>query len=109
MWNSTAPYCWDAVCHGGDLPAWWFPQDPALETWKPAEAGLSIDMLGFLGNFISNGNPNSPATTTSSQNWPQIRPGSFPRMQLDLPAPSLEQDPSQAECVLWNSIGYEYY
>lgn len=111
VWLNTSTCCWDAVCHGEDLPEWWYPQDAALGTnWTQPERALAASMQGYLGSFAYTGNPGSGRAGTPVP-WPAVNAsaGLLPRMQLDVPAPVVLQDPAAAECAVFDRFGYAWY
>jgi len=41
-WGSSAPYCWDVVCHGADLPQVFHPDYPQVERWGGGGGGHGV-------------------------------------------------------------------
>jgi carboxylesterase type B len=116
LWNTTSPYCWDAVCHGEDLPLWWHPDDPQFGTlYTPDEEALSRAMMGYLGNFARTGDPGDGGSGGAGVVWPRLVGGggggspSYPRMQFDVPAVVVRSDPDADMCALFDRMGYTWY
>ncbi len=105
MWDANTTECYTAVCHGGDLPMWFMPFLEGVTTWTPDEDALGAAMQGYLGSFVGGGAPSLRGLPA----WPPVGGGRVPRMQLDTPAVAVKEDPTAAECVLFDEAGYAWY
>ena len=70
-----------------------------------ASDALGAAMQGYLGSFVGGGAPSLRGLPA----WPPVGGGRVPRMQLDTPAVAVKEDPTAAECVLFDEAGYAWY
>ena len=111
FWTDANEECWTAVCHGGDLPFFFEHNVPGISNYTADEVALGESMKYYVGAFVRNGAPGSgrPDTPVS---WPAIggpAAAAFVRMQLDVPAPVVAQDPAGAACDIMDAFGYDWY
>lgn len=105
MWGPDFKMCWDHICHGADLVAFFHPNFPALGTdYTPEEDELSAYKQNYMANFFRTGNPNNGRPVPL--HWPEYTDSDRAKLHMDLPNFHVSYDENQIECEFWDNIGY---
>jgi acetylcholinesterase/cholinesterase len=108
-WGPNYTFCYDAVCHGAELPFVFHSADKIVPpfNYTAEELILTAQMSNYWGNFANTGNPNTGPNPVGVQ-WPQYNSaGGFQNIILETPQISTESLEYNSICQFWNTVGYE--
>jgi carboxylesterase type B len=109
MWGPNFTCCWNAVCHGADLTAIFHPDDAAMGTnYTANENQMSLNIQTYIGNFIHTGMAGS-GPSSHPLNWPALNMVNQSMMVWQTPKFNVVDRYDEAECQLFNNIGYVWY
>jgi carboxylesterase type B len=104
-WGPNYTFCYDAVCHGAELPFVFHSATQAGYNWTNNELNLANQMSYYWGNFANTGDPNQGPTPVQVQ-WPEYDDSTMQNIVLAVPITTQTQEYSNF-CTFWDTVGYQ--
>lgn len=116
FWNNGTSECDNICCHGDDLPVEWYPDVSAIinATFTPDESALALRMQSYYSAFAKSFAPGDGTSATGAGTlpplvWPEFNDTSRAAMLFQTPSSSVLHGAFDADCNLWDSVGYDFY
>jgi carboxylesterase type B len=106
-WGPNYTFCYDAVCHGAELPFVFHSANKVIPpfNYTANELILTEQMSYYWGNFANTGNPNEGPTSVMTQ-WPMYEDTTMENIILGIPIMTETQEYNNI-CNFWDTVGYQ--
>ncbi len=110
-WGPAYSECYDAICHGADLPQVFHPDYPQYGTnYTADEDTLSWSMMAYWASLAANGTTGTGWAGTAPLDWPAYSLSDRQSMAFDTPVNTIAAGYKAANCTFWDThIGYYLY
>jgi carboxylesterase type B len=106
-WGPNYTFCYDAVCHGAELPFVFHSATKVIPpfNYTANELILTGQMSYYWGNFANTGNPNEGPTPVMTE-WPAYDDTTMQNIVLAVPISTETQEYNNV-CPFWDTVGYQ--